>query len=153
VWIHVFFIALTLFSFRHVVIPGDHLWTGEGARFSWSMRLKGKNCRFQKKNKNDEWKTIEFSDLTFWQSTNLDDPFLFLSYVQKVLCPTEPEVYAKVSCRSIGRSSNLLIDPAVNLCQVNYQVFGHNAWISGYPGEPDPLFRYFLNRQYTRSLQ
>src|SRR4051812_17944164 len=116
---HGFFFILVSVALRHFLIHGDYLWTGEGARFSWSMRLRGKLCRHWVKSEGAEWKKPNFSSLGFWQRSNMDDPYLFYLFVKSTLCKGGQSVYGKMNCRAISHLSAPLLRTEVDLCQVD----------------------------------
>ena len=158
---HGFFLLVILITFRHLLIPGDHLWTGEGARFSWSMRLRGKVCAFEIKagpgNKEEamQWRQPNLKMLRPFQFGNLDDPFLFYLYVKNVQCPSQGTVYGRVSCRAISHQTSPLIDPGTDLCHADYSFIHHNDWITSEPGpwDPDYLRWFSYHQQQNRTRQ
>jgi hypothetical protein len=121
-------------SARHWLIPGDFLWTDEGARFGWNMRLRGKQCVFETSPDGRAWRKLSFEALNPRQRATMSDPQLFLDYVQQATCPNGRPVYAQVVCRSTNRGPAPLIDPGVDLCRTEYSVWRHNAWIMTEPG-------------------
>ncbi len=142
VWLlHGFFLVLTVFSFRHVLILGDHLWTGEGTRLSWSMRLNGKYCHIEVKVKpEDPWLLPDVRGLTPIQRDNLSDPYLFLQYAKKVYCPQSHSLYGSMDCRAVSHIRSPLIRTDVDLCTATYKILSHNEWILPLPGPIDPHY-------------
>jgi hypothetical protein len=149
-----FFILLFLGAFRHVLIQGDHLWTGEGARFSWSMKLKGKVCRYSlRADPKDEWVKADFEPLTKVQVANLEDPLFFLQYVQQTYCKNHKAAYAFVPCRAISYQPQLLLDPNRDLCQASYHSFVHNDWISPHPGNWDSDYSTWFGGTWGKGIR
>lgn len=156
-----FFVFLFAAAFGHVFIEGDHLWTGEGARFSWSMRLKGKVCRYSVKTSKDasEWAKPDFSRLTDLQVVHLEDPLFLLQFVQQTYCLDRKEIYVRALCRAIGYQPQLLIDPERNLCQVSYHnvwapwTWGHNDWIHPHPGNWDSDYATWFGGTWGRGIR
>lgn len=151
---HLFFGILLLVAFRHLILPGDHLWTGEGARASWSMRLRGKVCKYAFKTAADaKWESPDFSALTPSQAANLDDPLFLLQFVQQTLCTKHKAVYATVWCRSISHQPALLIDREKDLCQATYSPVSHNEWITLRPGYWDQDYAAWFQATWGRNIQ
>lgn len=148
-----FFLGAILVSFRHYLIEGDHLWTGEGARVSWSMRLRGKICRYSIRfDENSEWAPAKFENLTFIQANTLDDPLFILQWAQQSVCKDHNEVFMKVPCRAIGRHPDLLIREDQNLCKAHYNVFFHNSWIYPEPGSEDEDFSLWFASKWGKDI-
>lgn len=153
-WMAVFFGVLILAAFRHLLLEGDQLWTGEGSRLSWSMRLKGKVCRYSvRSDPKENWVKPDFSKLTAVQVINLEDPLFFLQFAQQTVCKDHKPLYAYVPCRAIARMPQLLIDPNQDLCQASYQPFVHNDWISPYPGAWDEKYNEWFAGTWGKDIQ
>jgi hypothetical protein len=141
-WVmHGFFAIFALISLRYLLIRGDHIWTGETDRFSWNMRLRSRICvRQVSANSEGPWSDLALHELNDRQRMQIDDPFVLHSYVRKALCPKMGKVFARVNCRANSRLPALLLDPAADLCQVDFKTFAHNAWVNPDPGAWDPEF-------------
>src|SRR5688500_2148821 len=84
---HLFFVVLAAVSLRHLVIPGDVLWTTEGDFVSWPMRLHFKGCTVQIGPEPGQWTEADLSMLSKRQANQVVSPFVFRQYVRKVHCP------------------------------------------------------------------
>ena len=138
---HFLILIVVLIAVRHFFIEGDYLWTGQGARLSWSMRLKGKVCDFQIKNDIGAWERPDLSSLSPWQRGSLEDPYFFWRYVRALRCGEGTSAFGKVTCRAVSRLPAALIDPTVNLCKATYDFTKANPWIFPNPGPWDPTYR------------
>ncbi len=131
---HLAFAALLALSARHFVRAGDFLWTEEGSRFAWNMRLLSKNCTYRVSQDQRHWRSLSFESLTSRQRMVMSNPQHFLAYVQRTVCPDQASVYADVRCTTVGREPAPLLDPGIDLCRAHYSVWAHNDWISLEPG-------------------
>ena len=147
----VFYLALIVIALRHLALEGDHLWTGEGARMSWSMRLRGKVCEHRIKfSEAQAWEAPNFTGLSFIQASQLDDPLFILQFVQQKYCKEKGKVFYGVACRAIGTLPAPLIDSSTDLCKAQYQSWSHNSWIYSDPGFRDPRYlEWFYRRNFA----
>ena len=144
-WIfHLLILLVVLIAARHFFIEGDYLWTGQGARLSWSMRLKGKVCDFQVKDQGGQWERPDLTALSPWQKGALEDPYFFWRYVLALHCGSNKAVFAKVTCRAVSHRPAELIDPTVDLCRATYSFMTSNPWIRPNPGPWDPNYLHWF---------
>ncbi len=129
-----------LFPFRHLAIPGNILWTGDGYAFSWHMMtsFSGGMVKFKVRDK--------ITNEVFWISPEdhlnpRQHKFLFryphLSVqfanlleeiaIRDGLIDPEVTVILKVSLN--GRGHQYMIDPGLDLTQVNINPFGADPWV------------------------
>ena len=145
----VFYLILFVIALRHLAFEGDHLWTGEGARMSWSMRLRGKSCQHRVKfSESKDWERPDFTGLGFIEANQLDDPLFILQFVQQKYCKEKGTVYYGVACRAIGTLPAPLINSSINLCQEHYNLWAHNQWIYSEPGFRDPNYLDWFHQRW-----
>jgi hypothetical protein len=139
VFLSLFFFIQILLPFRYILYPGKLFWHEEGYRFSWRVMLmeKGGYAVFKLKDKDSGRK---------WEVKNYD----FLTPVQEKMMSTQPDMllqfarfleakYHKEGIRNLeikvecyvtlnGSSSQLLIDPEVDLTQIE-EGLGSRKWV------------------------
>ncbi len=132
-----------LFPLRHWLYPSDVLWSEEGYRFAWRVMLVEKNGRaiFEvsdtKSNRKSE--IINAYHLTDFQEKQMAiQPDFILQYAhylaqihQEKYGIDKPSVHAKVNVALNGRSSQVLIEPTVDLSTLNDGLH-HKKWILDY---------------------
>lgn len=127
--IALYVIAQCTLPLRHYVYPGNVNWTEEGHRFAWHMKLRDKEAKavFFVRDPMSGWveRVMPETVLTRWQTRKMasrPDMVLQFSHYLASQFPTvedQPaEVRARVMASLNGRSSQLLIDPAVDLSKV-----------------------------------
>jgi hypothetical protein len=125
---------------RHFVIPGNVSWTEEGHRFSWHMKLRDKDAeaQFEIVAPDGSRSFVDPSQyLTGWQyeemSSRPDMIVQFARHVKEKAVPPgvgEVEVRGHVSASLNGRDEQTLIEPEVDLSEVELQgLLGHADWI------------------------
>ncbi|WP_299382559.1 HTTM domain-containing protein [uncultured Lacinutrix sp.] len=134
-----YFIIQLLLPIRHHFIEDNVLWTEEGHRMSWRMMLRSKSgqASFKVVNINTKVETpIKLSAyLTKKQirlvSSKPDGIWQFAQYLKKEYKSKGEDIQvfvnAKVSVNS--RPFRQLIDPKVDLANVEWNYFTHNDWI------------------------
>ncbi|WP_299249384.1 HTTM domain-containing protein [uncultured Lacinutrix sp.] len=134
-----YFIIQILLPIRHHFIEDNVLWTEEGHRMSWRMMLRSKSGQtsFKVVNINTKVETpIKLSAyLTKKQirlvSSKPDGIWQFAQYLKKEYKSKGEDIQvfvnAKVSVNS--RPFRQLIDPKVDLANVEWNYFTHNDWI------------------------
>ena len=129
-----------LMPFRHWLYPGNVSWTEEGHRWAWHMKLRSKRgyISFVVKNpETGEEKQVNMEgDLTTKQFIKMaGKPDMIIQYAHLIRDRLiekgvkNPVVYAKTSASLNYRSVKTLIDPSVNLAEVEYSPWHHNEWI------------------------
>jgi hypothetical protein len=129
-----------LLPMRHVLIPGDVLWTDEGARFSWRSKVASRSSAaiFYVANAKD--KTVRSVDpadeLGAARARAMaKHPVMILQFARHLADAgfatngVRPEVRVRALCALNGRMPRLLIDPQINLAASRSSAFGHDAWI------------------------
>ena len=133
-----------LVPLRHFLYPGNVHWTEEGHAFSWHMKLRGKDghALFTIRDpRTGEVKLVDpRAELAPWQARKMSTrPDMVLQYAHHLADSwpgeTRPEVYARVEASLNARPRQLLIDPEVNLAEVEPSLWP-DPWIV--PLEPLP---------------
>lgn len=135
-----------LFPLRYLLYPGDVLWGEQGMRFSWRVMIREKNgsitYRLRKRGQQREWYVNAKDYLRWRQYKELSgQPDLILQLAQHIaadarrrgLGDVEVRVDALVSLN--GRRSQLMIDPTVDLTQIQDGLMPAD-WITPAPTEP-----------------
>ena len=141
------FIAYVVFQcvwpFRHLVIPGEVEWTGQGQLFSWRMKIQHRSI-----------KQMEFMvmDYRSRQLIPVDLDAYHINYDQRNAMARNPQlimtmvdflanrakskqgheeigVQAKISVAFNGRSPQWITDPEKDLTKEEYHAWGRNDWI------------------------
>lgn len=134
-----FFAFQFLFPFRHVLYPGNVSWTEEGHMYSWHMKLrsKGGRARFLIKDPDSGRAfTIDPEDyLNSRQERKMSTrPTMILQFAHwlrdnyRAQGMASVEVYALVTASLNGREAQDLIDPTVNLAEVEWSIWPA-SWI------------------------
>ena len=134
-----------LVPFRHLLYPGDVNWTEEGHRFSWRMKLRGKDGEAI-------FKVVQPSTGKFWEvdpegnltGKQVDEmagrPDMILQFAHHLASAMREkgygkvEVYVNAMVSLNGREPELLIDPKVDLAKVRRSL-AHSTWILPLKGE------------------
>ena len=127
-----------LFPFRHLLYPGEVHWTEEGHKFSWRMKLRSKSGRavfvIKEPSEDKTWAVEPEAYLNSRQESKMKtrpDMILFFAhwlrdyYNQQGM---DVEVYADSWASLNGREFQRLIDPSVNLAEVQWSLFP-SQWI------------------------
>lgn len=135
----IYFIIQVALPLRHHFIPGDVLWTEEGHRLSWRMMLRSKsgNTNFRVVDKaTNTVIAIKLSDyLTKKQirsvSAKPDVMWQFAQRLKHIYAEKgiDIEVYVRAFVSVNGKPSKQLIDPKVDLANVEWNHFKHHNWI------------------------
>jgi len=131
----------TLIPLRHYLIPGVVHWTEEGHRFSWHMKLRGKDGQLTYIVRNPEdgaVRAVKPGDrLEDWQLRKMSTrPYMIRQYARFLASEAEaegwprPEVFARSRVRLNGRKSQVMIDPNADLAEVDMLYMAHNDWIT-----------------------
>ena len=126
---------------RHYLIPGVVHWTEEGHRFSWHMKLRGKDGQLTYFVKNPESGALRTIDpgtrLEDWQLRKMSTrPYMIRQYAQHLAREAVEggwpgaEVYVRSRVRLNGRRPQVMIDPEANLAEVDMLYMSHNEWIT-----------------------
>lgn len=132
VWLVAMMVHLSfqaLFPLRHFVYPGYVGWDEAGHNFSWHMKLRGKSGKAVYTVRDPDTGKTQVIDseryLTKRQMEKMASrPFLVLQFAHflrdKYTLPGEKpaEVYVETKTRVNGRKSQRLIDPTVNLSNI-----------------------------------
>jgi vitamin K-dependent gamma-carboxylase-like protein len=132
-------VVQVLVPLRHLLYPGDVLWTEEGHRFSWRMKLRDKDgdARFLITDpaSGREWAVNPRAYLGSRQRDRLaGDPDMilqfshFLAEEKRKQGFPNVQVHALVMATVNGRGPQLLINPAVDLAKER-RTLGHARWI------------------------
>ncbi len=135
----IYFLVQIGLPLRHHIIEGDVLWTEEGHRLSWRMMLRSKigKTSYSVKNKDSGKSTfINLDDyLTRKQrrsaSTKPDVIWQFSQHLKQTFQNNGQEVAVYVNSKiSVnGKPYKTLIDPDVDLANVEWETFKHSNWI------------------------
>jgi vitamin K-dependent gamma-carboxylase len=118
-----------LFPLRHFVYPGYVGWDEAGHNFAWHMKLRGKNGKAQFTIKDPETGLSQVIDnrryLTSRQIDKMSSrPYLILQFAHFLRDKYTPpgdkpvEVYVETKVKLNGRKSQRLVDPSVNLSNI-----------------------------------
>jgi vitamin K-dependent gamma-carboxylase len=129
----------TLFPLRHFLYPGHVLWTDEGHRFAWQMRLRLKQGDIKFFKIDPVLETPVLVDLTEFierhqYSSMRYRPEMILQTAQWIADRVESEGYARPEvnvmalARLNGRPAEVLIDPRVDLAKEKRDP-GHVEWV------------------------
>ncbi|AXT21302.1 HTTM domain-containing protein [Flavobacteriaceae bacterium AU392] len=135
----IYFSIQILLPLRHWTIKDDVLWTEEAHRMSWRMMLRGKNgyasYKVVDKNTNnviliklDDYLTRKQKHIA---STKPDVIWQFSQRLKQEFALKGVDVAVYVNCRVRvnGKKFKQLIDPAVDLTSVKWNIFKHSDWI------------------------
>jgi len=135
----IFLLSQFLIPLRHLAIPGNPSWTEEGHNFAWHMKLRDKSARINMViiESNGTIHNVDFDKyLTSKQISKMSKrPHMIIQFVDFLekraheLGMKNPEIKARVRVSLNGRPRRLLIDPDVNLAEVEYSIWRHNDWI------------------------
>jgi hypothetical protein len=130
-----------LFPLRHLLYPGNVLWTEEGFRFSWKVMLVEKTASAEFRIIDQNGKMTEVNNRKFL--TEKQEVFMsyqpdmilqfahFLAKTYKERGFENPKVYVDCFVTLNGRTSKRLIDPNVDLAAQKKGIF-HKPWILFY---------------------
>jgi len=136
-----FFIQLAL-PLRHIMFPGDVLWTDEGYRLSWKMMLRTKSGQIRFKvvdpTTNQAWYDDPSQRLhkthVMWLAGSPDMIWQYAQRLKKEFAQkgfTNVEVYALGQVSMNRRPYQPLVDSTIDLGKVKWEPFRHAYWISG----------------------
>lgn len=140
-----------LIPLRHWLYPGEVSWTEEGHRFAWHMKLRDKEARLELKVidpwTGQIWNANLAEDLTADQIEKMgirpDMILQYTHYLREKLIQTglnNPIIIANAWASLNGRPFQQLIDPRVNLAQVQPHLFAPSPWILPLTTElPQPI--------------
>lgn len=130
-------VQLTL-PLRHFLYPGYVSWTEEGHRFSWHMKLRGKQSRMgivgTLPTTHTSFAIDPREDLTDRQLRKVFTfPDMLLQYVhfkrdELRALGTDPEIRVEWRCSLNGAPERLLVDPAADLARVDPSIWPA-SWI------------------------
>lgn len=140
-WLFImFFFIQFIIPFRYLLYPGNNLWHEQGYRWSWNIMLMEKNGDAEfivfDKHSSQTWVVKKKDHLTVQQermvNTQPDMILQFAHYLKSVYeskYNTEVGVKVQAYVALNGRSSQLLIDPTVDLTQFK-EDFTNKSFIS-----------------------
>lgn len=138
-----------LLPLRHWLYRGEVCWTEEGHRFAWHMKLRSKKGQVTfhvtDPATGEKWTIDPSDDLNPRQRRKLVSPDIMLQYAHYLRDRFEargvhdPVVQVETLVSLNRRPPQPLLDPAVNLSQVEASVFRSGEWImpldeNGRPG-------------------
>ena len=132
-----------ILPFRYLAYPGELFWTEQGYRFSWRVMLMEKTgyAEFTVVNPQtgDRLVVDNRQYLTPFQEKQMaTQPDMILDYAHYLadryaeMGIPDPEIYVESYVALNGRSSQLYIDPSVNLAKKKPSL-RHKDWILPYP--------------------
>ena len=139
-FIIVWFSFQILFPLRHLLYPGSPSWNEEGHRFSWQMKLRDKRARavftVLDPATGDEWDITPRDLLERHQAGKVasrpDMVLQYAHYIARLFDEQEGirdvEVRVRVCASLNGRPAQLLIDPEVDLMQIERNL-AHADWV------------------------
>jgi vitamin K-dependent gamma-carboxylase len=139
--VFIVYIAIQCFlPLRHWLIPGDVLWTEEGHRLSWRMMLRsrtGKTDFYVKHIETNFIEKINFHDyLTSEQISDFQSkPDMIWQFAQHLKKQYQKngvydlEIYVESQVSINGGEMRPYIDSEVDLANVKWNYFGHQAWL------------------------
>jgi hypothetical protein len=134
-----FFAVQLLLPLRHFAYPGPVMWTEEGLRFAWHMRLRDKwgEARFHVSDPatGQRWVVDPDDELASFQEVEMaSKPDMLLQYAHHLARRWEAaghpgvEVRAETMVSLNGRDPQPLVDPTVDLARQPRDL-GHATWI------------------------
>lgn len=139
-FIIVWFSFQILFPLRHLLYPGSPSWNEEGHRFSWQMKLRDKRARavftVLDPATGVEWDITPRDLLERHQAGKVasrpDMVLQYAHYIARLFDEqegiTDVEVRVRVCASLNGRPAQLLIDPDVDLMQIERNL-AHADWV------------------------
>ncbi len=136
----VFFGVQILLPLRHFLLPGNVIWTEEGMRFAWHMRLRAKwgdgtTFFVTDPTSGENWTVDPAEELAPFQADELAiEPGMILQYAHHLAdrwrADGHPEVEVRVEAYASlnGRASQLLVDPTVDLA-AQPRTLLHQPWV------------------------
>lgn len=137
-----FVIFHLVWPLRHHVLTYNPEWTGHGSRFAWRMKMQTRTVeRFEMTLSDGESGNstiIDYSSfLTLNQRKHLtNDPFQIVQFAkylkQKAIrkgMANDPVIKATVMVKFNNRPSQLMIDPNIDLTEVDESPFADYSWI------------------------
>lgn len=135
----IYFLLQIGLPMRHHFIEDDVLWTEEGHRLSWRMmlRIKSGYATYRVENKDTGVKTyVKLEDYLTKKQQRLatskpDVIWQFTQYLKKEFQAKGEDVAVFINCKvSVnGKPYKQLINPEVDLANVDWNVFKHSNWI------------------------
>jgi hypothetical protein len=133
---------------RHLLYPGDVLWTEEGFRFSWNVMLMEKNgsldAHVREPSTGKRWVVSPGAYLTRYQSKMMaSQPDMILHFAHLVAADfrargvRDPEVRVDAVASLNGRRRARLVDPTVDLAR-EPDGLSPRRWILPRPSGEDP---------------
>jgi hypothetical protein len=128
-----------LMPLRHLIFPGNVLWTEEGHLFAWHMMLRTKVTGVQVIVATSADRSVEYVDVTRWLSPRQfdemsHDPEMMREFAQFVRGQyqesgaSDVEVHVVALSSLNGRKPQLLVDPTVDLAGQPRTIW-HKPWI------------------------
>ncbi|MEX2309855.1 MAG: HTTM domain-containing protein [Pirellulales bacterium] len=135
----IYLLCHLLIPFRHLLYPGNVLWTEEGHTFAWNMMLRTKVTGIQVIVAKTKSRSVEYVDVMRWLTARqfeemTHDPEMmreFAHFVRKQYREAgkgDVEVHVVALCSLNGRKPQLLLDPTVDLAS-QPRTFRHKPWI------------------------
>jgi vitamin K-dependent gamma-carboxylase len=144
----VHFLIQLVLPFRHLLYPGNVVWTEEGFRFAWNVMLMEKNgsaeFRVTDPDSGRTWTVHPRAILTDQQAKMMaTQPDMLLEFAHQLAARfrargiARPEVRADAFASLNGRPLERLVDPAVDLARER-DGFGSKPWILPFTGADPP---------------
>lgn len=137
----VFFAFQVVFPFRHLLYPGELLWTEQGYRFSWRVMLmeKAGYAQFTVKDQSGHQTIVNntafLTPLQEKMMSTQPDMLLQYAHILRDYYTQEgfknPEVYVDSYVTLNGRLGRPLVSPSVNLADKE-DSFKHKEWITSF---------------------
>ena len=139
VLLFIFVVTQLFIPLRHFLFSGNVLWTEEGQKFAWQMKLRTKQVIafyiIKDKNSGKVYDINVNEYLKPWQRVTMEDKpnliWQFCQIVKKDFKKRNIDVsfFANINASLNGRKFQPLIDTTVDLTSVPYEIFSHSKWI------------------------
>lgn len=135
-----YFVLQLFLPLRHYLYKGDVFWTEEGHRMAWQMMLYSKRgyVKFKVIREDGTEEMLRHRKyLTGKQSGRLaghpDMVWQFVQFLEREVYPDEDvQIFVEGKCKLNKGEFRRLIDPEVDLTQVDWKHFEHADWILTY---------------------
>ena len=142
----IYLISQIIIPLRHLLYPGRKNWTHEGYRFAWNIKAddSGGYVRYfiTDPRTQQTFQANPFEDITWHQMSMMStQPDMILQYahhlrkkyIQRGI--VNPIIRAEALVSLNGRAIYPLIDPAINLAEIEYPLFSRANWILPHPDD------------------
>jgi hypothetical protein len=135
-----FFSIQIVLPLRHHFYPDTVFWTEEGHRLSWRMMLRSKSGTAHFRIVKPSGEVLYDYPSKVLSSNQMrmlpGHPDYIWQYVQylKSVHGSDNEIYGEVRCSLNGRDRQAMVDPQIDLAQVQWHRFKHSDWLMPFNG-------------------